>query len=111
MILIKVYVKILSIAVAIQLVGLALTCVLGFVLPTFVSQSTIAPVFVFAAFLVSSMVLALLLALKWCKTKKIALVTYILLPTNYTWLILAILVVRFVAVIVDILSSIPSNFG
>ena len=106
----KVYLKILSIAVATQVIGFIVTYFLDFLLQK-IEQSTVPPIIVGVIFVVLSMVLALVLAIRWCKSKRVAFITYVLLPTNYTWLVLASFVIRFVKNILNILDSIPPNFG
>lgn len=106
----KVYLKILSIAVAIQLIGFILTYTFDAIVQGN-NVSRIVPIFIGLASVVLSMVLSLFFACRWCSTKRRALVTYLLLPTNYTLMILWILVIRFVGKILDILGNIPNNFG
>lgn len=106
----KVYLKILSIAVATQLVGFILT----YTFDTIVqgnNVSRIIPIFIGLASVVVSMILSLFFVCKWCSTKRKAFVTYLLLPTNYTLLILLVFVVQFVEKILSILENIPYNFG
>ena len=93
-----------------QLLGFFLTYIVDSILKN-INTSTIIPIFIGIFFLVFSMGLSCYLAIKWCKTKKAALITCILLPTNYTWFILLGGVVYFINVLIDILEKIPPNFG
>lgn len=106
----KVYFKILFVAVATQIIGFIITYLLDFMLPK-TEQSTIAPIVVGITFVVISMVFSFVLVIRWCKSKGGAFITYILLPTNYTWLVLASFVARFVKCILNILADFPPNFG
>ena len=106
----KKYIKILSVATATQLIGFVLTYIFDSILQNF-NVSTIAPIFVGFFFVVLSMILSCFLAIRWYKTKKAALITCLLLPTNYTWLILIGLIIQFVETLLGILNKIPYNFG
>lgn len=106
----KAYLKLLAIAAATQVIGFFLTYAADSLMQTS-GHSTIAPVFIAIAFVAISMIATLILALRWCAGKKAAWITWLLLPTNYTWLIAAWLVTRFVQNLLGILERIPPNFG
>lgn len=100
----------LAVTAGIQIVGFSLTYWLDFFLSKF-GSSTIAPVFIGGSFLVLSMIVGLILSLKWCGSWKKKILTILLLPTNFTWILFIIAAIRLVGGILDILENIPSNFG
>lgn len=73
--------------------------------------STIAPVFIGGFFLILSMTVGLILAVRWYGSWENRLLTILLLPTNYTWLLYVIAAIKLIAGILDILEDIPQNFG
>lgn len=106
----KAYFKILEVTLAIQIMGHGLT----YWCDDLLSRSgtgTVAPVFVGGFFLLLSMIVGLILAVRWYGSWKNRLLTILLLPTNYTWLLYVIAVVKLIGGILDILEDIPPNFG
>lgn len=108
--LIKVYFRLLFIAVAIQLIGFLITYAIDFLLSKAGVKSFI-HVFIGLIGIVISMVIVGMLSIKWCNNKYSALIINLLLPTNYTWIIIVVMVIRFVSTILDIFKNIPKNFG
>ena len=106
----KVYLKILFIAAAMQIAGVCFTWFAGGLLQKS-GKSTAVAILIGIGLLVLSMILSLILAIRWCRTKRGAFFTYVLLPTNYTWLAAVMLVIGFVRDLLDILESCPPNFG
>lgn len=106
----KTYFKILAITAGIQLGGFGLTYLLDALLAGG-GTSTLAPLFVGGLALLGSMAAGIVLPIKWCKGLRQKLLTILLLPTNYTWLILAVAVVRFVLGLLEVLEGIGSSFG
>ena len=62
-------------------------------------------------FLLASTAAGIILPIKWCQGLRQKLLTILLLPTNYTWLILAVAVVRFVLGLLEVLEGISGSFG
>jgi len=58
-----------------------------------------------------SMILGVVLPLKRFRLWRSRLLTILLLPTNYTWLVIAVAVIRLVGNILHVLEGIPDNFG
>lgn len=106
----KTYFKILAITAGLQLGGFGLTYLLDAYLAGG-QTSTLAPLFVGGLFLLASTAVGIFLPIKWCHGFRQKLLTILLLPTNYTWLILAAAVVRFVLGLLEILEGISRNFG
>lgn len=106
----KIYGKILLIAAAIQILGFSLARIIDQILLGR-ETVTIAPLFAGLAAVAASMGISLMLALKWCESRKKAILTFLLLPTNYTFLILGLLLFRFVSEIISIMENLPPNFG
>lgn len=106
----KTYLKILAITATIQIAGFALTFFIDNMLIE-QGRSTIIPIFIGGFCLVISIVLGIVLPIKWCSSKSHKMMTIVFLPTNYTWLLIAVAVAKLVGNILDILDSIPANFG
>lgn len=106
----KIYLKTLAITAGIQIVGFMLAFLLDGLLSR-LESSTIAPVYIGGFFVLLSMIIGFALPAKWCETRGKMALTILLLPTNYTWLVLAIAVIKFVGNILNILKNIPANFG
>ena len=107
---IKVYFRLLFITVVIQIVGFLITYAIDFLLSRAEIKS-FAHVFIGLICIVISIIIAGVLSIKWCNNKYTALIINLLLPTNYTWLFIVVMVVRFVGNILDIFKNIPKNFG
>lgn len=103
----KTYFKVFLIAATTQMMGFGI----AYIVEVMRDSGDFLPLFIGLAFIVFSMLLSLFLALKWCKTKRSAFLTFFLLPTNYTILAILALVAHFVGVIINILNDLPSNFG
>lgn len=106
----KTYFKILGITLGIQLFGFILAYLVDHVFLTNGSDSML-PFIIGGLFLLVSSILGILLPIIWCDSLKHKIVSIVLMPTNYTWLLLIILVVTFVMKIVQIFKNVPSNFG
>ncbi len=106
----KTYFKILAITAGIQLGGFGLTYLWDAILAGG-ETSTIAPLFVGGLFLLASMAAGIILPIKWCQGLRQKLLTILLLPTNYTWLVIAVALVRFVLGLLEILEGISESFG
>lgn len=108
--LIKVYFRLLFIAVAIQVMGFLITYAIDFLLSK-AGVKSFFHVFIGLICIVVSMVIVGILSTKWCNNKYSALIINLLLPTNYTWIVIVVIVIRFVNAILDIFKNIPKNFG
>lgn len=106
----RTYFKILSITVGIQILGFLICYLLDFIFET-QESSTILPLYVGALFMMISMVLGVILPIRWCSTISKKIITIFLLPTNYTILLCIVFVIRFIGNIGDILNNLPDNFG
>lgn len=107
---IKVYFRLLFITVTIQIVGFLITYAIDFLLSKAEIKSFV-HVFIGLICIVISIIIAGILSIKWCNNKYTALIINLLLPTNYTWLFVVVMVIRFVGNILDIFKNIPKNFG
>lgn len=108
--LIKVYFRLLFITVIIQLIGFLITYAIDFLLSR-AGINSFVHVFIGLICIVISVIIAGMLSIKWCNNKHTALIINLLLPTNYTWLFIVVIVIRFVGTILDIFKNIPKNFG
>lgn len=106
----KNYIKILFITFGIQIAGYICMNLTDYFFRTF-SICTVASVYVLGIFIASSMILSIFLSMKWQKTNLAKFVSVILMPTNYTWLIIAIIAVNFLNRILEIMQNLPPNFG
>ena len=106
---VKTYFKILAVTAGVQFAGLLLLRLTDAMLSG--GGSTIFPFWVLAACILVSTVLGIVLPLRWCNSRGQKVATVLLLPTNYTWIVIAIAVVKFVRDILQILGGIPDNFG
>lgn len=108
--LIKVYFKLLFITVVIQVSGFLMTYAIDFLLSRAEIKSFV-HVFVGLISVGVSMIIAGIFSIKWCNNKYTALIINLLLPTNYTWIFIVVMVIKFVGNILDIFKDIPKNFG
>lgn len=104
----KTYFKILAVTASVQLLGFVLTYAVDGMMA---ERSGLAPFLVGAAFLLVSMILGVVLPMKRFRLWRNRLLTIFLLPTNYTWLVIAFGVIRLVGNLLNILEGIPDNFG
>lgn len=106
----KIYLKILSITAGLQLAGFILMYVVDyFVKP--MKESTIFPIYIGVVFMIISVILGVLLPIKWYEKKWKKICGIMLLPTNYTWIVIAISLVKVVENLLNILFNLPDNFG
>lgn len=106
----KAYLKILAITASIQLLGFLIAYGVDFLLKS-AANSTIFPIFIIIIAVLSSLILGIVLPIRWCNNRLYKIVTILLLPTNYTWIFIIFGVIKIVKSILDILESIPPNFG
>ncbi len=107
----KTYFKILFITVSIQFLGFLIMKLADNILAAAGKGSTVLPFWFLAVSVFVSTVLGIVLPVLWCKTKKGKIAAIIFLPTNYTWLVIILAVVKLVGVIFNALDGIPDNFG
>lgn len=106
----RTYFKILLITAGIQIAGYVITYrVDDLLMPT--GKSTVVPFYIGAFFLVCSLLAGIILPIRWCKTIRKRILTIFLMPTNYTWLVIVIMVIVFVSRSLDALTNLPINFG
>lgn len=106
----KTFVKILIITVLMQSLTLAITVTVDKAMATYDKSSVVSVVLMLAGIMISTPI-GIILPIKWCNTKQAKLLVILLLPTNYTWLILLLIFVKMLSVIYDIINNIPPNFG
>lgn len=103
------FTKISIIAFGIQIIGYVFTYFFDeFIVKE--NSSTIAPVYILLGSTILSMIIGIFLALKWCDSK-FKLITILLLPTNYIWLLVMFMIIEFVKAILLIIENIPDNYG
>ena len=106
----KTYFKILAITAGLQIIGFFLTYCVDGMLPR-IESSTVMPVFLAVFFIILSMVVGLVLSVKWFTHWKGRILAFLLLPINYTWLLFVIAAIKLVKGILGIMEEIPANFG
>ena len=107
----KTYFKILFITVSIQILGFLMMKLIDNISIAGGKESTVFPFWFLAISIFISTVLWIILPILWCKTKKGKIAAIIFLPTNYTWLVIILAVIKLVGVIFNSLDGIPDNFG
>ncbi len=99
----KVYFKILGITAGMQL--------LGFIVEELMSDISIYGIVIFLAVCCFSIIVDIVLSVKWGKTLAQKFVCIFLMPTNYTLILFLLYIAWFVGEWLDILTNFPSNFG
>lgn len=106
----RTYLKILLITGGLQILAFVGENLMDFL----TRKSSTSSMLSFHAFLfciILSTIFGIILPLKWYSSLKDKILGILLLPTNYTLLIMALVVVRGLDILVKIFQNLPSNFG
>lgn len=100
----KVYFKILGITLVIQLLGFALGLIA-------INLTTYSGVTIFVIGCISSIVVDIVLSIRWGSNIWNKLTCIFFMPTNYTLIIALGLAVSYIGKWLDVLTDLPPNFG
>ena len=102
------YIDILGVSACIQMIGYIASIMVGNA--EAFKNSPVAPLLVFGAFFGCSIIFSICFALKVNVERKYKLIHIFCMPTNYTWLIVAVFIYAFTKIAVAIGAGLPSNF-
>ena len=106
----KIYLKILSITAALQLISIIIVFK-GNDIINAVTGINFLGAAVGGVLLVVSIILGVVLPIKWYKKNWQKFCGIVLLPTNYSWLVVGTILKKSVDIILNILFNVPENFG
>lgn len=106
----KTYLKILFISGGLQILAFVVRRVVDY-LTIKSTGSSMLPFYAFLVCMVLSMIIGIILSLKWYSSLRAKILGIVLLPTNYTLLTMFVIVSRGIKVFIKILQDLPSNFG
>lgn len=106
----KTYVKILALTLLIQIFGLSLAWLTNGLFKTSGINAG-----VFSGIILGTFILSIgtdiCLALRWGISRKEKLILILLMPTNYTWILMGIAVILLFRQIIDLLQHFPKTLG